>query len=44
MKRGIDPDPKTDEDDDKPRYWIEDEDSNPYKGRQWGDEVVVTRG
>jgi hypothetical protein len=43
MKRGIDPDPKPEEDD-KPRYWIEEGDAQPFKGRAWSDEVAVTRG
>lgn len=40
MKRGIDPDPKKDEDDDTPRYWVEEDSSSPFKGSEFTDEIA----
>ena len=40
-KLGIDIDAKREEDDDRPRFWIEEDKSSPFAGASWGDEIAT---
>ena len=40
FKRGINPDPPQEEDDDTPRYWVEEDDSSPFKGASFTDDIA----